>query len=301
MFVIIGAGPAAAAAAGALRSSGFDGQVLLIGDEKAAPYERPPLSKEYLLGKLGGEELAVRPPAWYEQYEVDLQLGTRVERVEERERAVVLSDGQRVRYDKLLVATGGRPRRLEGVVSDRVLYLRTLADAGALAERLRSGSPLVVLGGGFIGCEVAAAARQLGVEVTVLEMAEVPLQHALGKRLGAVVAEIHRDAGVQLRTSERVVALADTGDGLVVTTDRGQIECGLLLAGVGMVPNIEVVAGTGIRCENGILVDEHCRTTVPDVFAAGDVAAHLHPTYGRHIRVEHHDNALKQGTAAARN
>jgi 3-phenylpropionate/trans-cinnamate dioxygenase ferredoxin reductase subunit len=299
-IVIAGAGPAAASAAAELRSGGFDGRILLVGDEAAVPYERPPLSKEYLLGKRERAELPILPPDWYDQHAVDLALGTRIERIDAGEGTVSLSGGERIGYDQLLLATGGRPRRLRGVEGDRVVYLRTLAEAEALAERLRNREPLVVLGGGFIGCEIAATARQLGAEVTVVEMAPVPLQAALGDRFGALIAEIHREAGVDLRTGERVLEVTGSADGVVVTTDRERIACGLVLVAVGLVPNTELAAEAGIPCENGILVDERCRSVVPGVFAAGDVAAHRHPLFGRHLRVEHHDNALKQGAAAAR-
>lgn len=301
VFVIAGGGPCAASAAATLRSTGFDGRLVVVADEPVAPYERPPLSKDYLTGVSDGTELPVRGPAWYGDNDVELRLGERVDSIDDRTHSVRLGDGEDLRYDALLVATGGRPRPFAGIESDRVVYLRTVDDADRLAKQLRQGDPLLVLGGGFIGCEVAAAARHLGVEVTVLEMAPVPLERALGARLGGIVGEIHREAGVDFRTDERVESVVDTGDGLLVNTDRAQLECGLLLAAVGMAPNVEMVAGTAVETGNGILVDEHCRTSVPDIYAAGDVGAHFHPLYGRHLRVEHHDNAIKHGAAAARN
>jgi 3-phenylpropionate/trans-cinnamate dioxygenase ferredoxin reductase subunit len=189
---------------------------------------------------------------------------------------------------------------LADTTGDRVLYLRTRRDADALRERLTPGERLVVLGGGFIGCEVAATARGLGVEVTVLEMANAPLERVLGREIGDVVADIHRAAGVDVRTGERVLSVTETPAGLRVTTDRRELECGFLLVGIGMVPNTEFLDGTPIACDNGVLVDEYCRTGVDGVYAAGDVAAHRHPLYGRRMRVEHYDNAIKQGAAAAR-
>jgi 3-phenylpropionate/trans-cinnamate dioxygenase ferredoxin reductase subunit len=301
VFVIVGGGPCAASAAATLRSSGCDGELVVVTDEPVVPYERPPLSKEYLTGSVDGAELSVRPASWYDEHDVELRLGERAEALDDQGHSVRLAGGERLRYDALLLATGGRPRPFEQIDSDRVTYLRTREDADRLAERLRQGEPLVVLGGGFIGCEIAASARQLGVEVTVLEMAPVPLERALGADLGGVIAEIHRDAGVDFRTGERVHAVSETADGLVVSTDRGRLECGLLVVAVGMVPNIELVEGTSVRCANGIQVDEHCRTAVPDIYAAGDVAEHFHPGCGRHVRVEHHDNAVRQGAVAARN
>ncbi|HEV2782341.1 MAG TPA: FAD-dependent oxidoreductase, partial [Actinophytocola sp.] len=293
--------PAAVAAGAAAREAGFEGRILMIAEEPETPYRRPPLSKEYLAGELDAAALPVRSSEFLDEHGIELMLGTRVVRIDERAGEVVLGDGGRIAYGKLVLATGGRPRRLPGVEHERVVYLRTVADADLLAKRLRRGTPLAVLGAGFIGCEVAACARKLGVEVTLLEMADVPLQRVLGDRFGAIIGDVHRDAGVDLRTGERVESVTPTGDGLLVTTDRGRIECGLLLVATGLLPNVELAEGTGIRCANGILVDEHCRTSAPDVFAAGDVAAHLHPLHNGHIRVEHYDNALKQGAVAGRN
>lgn len=184
-----------------------------------------------------------------------------------------------------------------------MLYLRDLADAELLAKRLVPGEPLAVLGGGFIGCEVAASARKTGIDVTVLEMADVPLQRVLGNEVGAVIADIHRDQGVTVRTSEKVESIHTGRDGVAVITDRGRLECATLLVAVGLVPMTTVVAGTGIAIDDtsgGIVVDQYCQTSIPGIYAAGDVASHDHPGYGRRIRVEHHDNAVKQG-AAARN
>jgi 3-phenylpropionate/trans-cinnamate dioxygenase ferredoxin reductase subunit len=297
--VIVGGGQCGASAAATLRGEGYDGELFLLGAEPDPPYERPPLSKGWLAGT--GTEIAVHPGGWYAENDVELLCGTRVSTVDTRDRAVELPDGRRLPYDRLLLATGGRPRTLPGVSSDRVLYLRTRADADALRERLRPGERLVVLGGGFIGCEVAATARGLGVDVTVLEMAAVPLQRVLGADIGAVVADIHRANGVDFRTGERVEAVSETADGLRVTTDRGVLECGHLLVAVGLVPNTEFLADTPITCDNGVHVDRYCQTSVPGVYAAGDVAAHDHPLYGRRMRVEHYDNAAKQGAVAARN
>lgn len=281
------------------REAGFDGRIVMIAEEAETPYRRPPLSKEYLAGELGADALAVRSSSVFDEHGIEVRLGARVDRLDEH--AVVLSDGDTVPFEKLIIATGGRPRRLAGVEHERVIYLRTMNDADVLAKRLRAGTPLVVLGAGFIGCEVAACARKLGVEVTLLEMANVPLQRVVGERIGAVIGEVHRDAGVELRTGECVESVTPTEDGVLVSTDRGRIECGLLLVAMGLRPNVELVEGAGIHCGDGILVDEYCATSMPDVYAAGDVAAHLHPLYGRHIRVEHYDNALRQGAAAGRN
>ncbi|WP_432828817.1 NAD(P)/FAD-dependent oxidoreductase [Dactylosporangium sp. CA-092794] len=302
--VIVGGGPAASAAAAALRSAGYDGALTLISAEHVAPYERPPLSKDFLTGATTAADLQLRRPDWYAEQGVVLRLGTRVAAIDTAGQAVVLGDGERVGYDRVLIATGGRPRRLPGIESDRILYLRDLADAQALAERLTPGEPLVVMGAGFIGCEVAAAARKLGVDVTVLEQAEVPLQRIVGKEVGEVVAAIHRDHGVALRTGETVESVDATGDRVLVTTDRGRLECASLVVAIGLVPATDLAVGTDIAVDGangGIAVDGCCRTSAPNVYAAGDVASQHYLRYDRRIRVEHHDNAVKQGAAAARN
>jgi 3-phenylpropionate/trans-cinnamate dioxygenase ferredoxin reductase subunit len=298
-IVIAGGGPAAVAAAGAARDAGYDGRIVLISEEAQLPYRRPPLSKDYLTGDSDAASLPVRPAAWFDEHGVELMLGSRVGGLDVSRSAVRLDDGSRLEFGALLIATGGRPRRFAGLDHERVVHLRTLADSDLLTKRLRQGEPLVVLGAGFVGCEVAAAARKLGVEVTVLELADVPLRRAIGDRFGALVGDVHREAGVDLRTGEGVESVTPTRDGLLVTTSRGRLECGLLLVAVGLEPNVEL-AGE-LLCDNGILVDQTCRTSAPAVFAAGDVAAHLHPLYGRHVRVEHYDNALKQGAVAGHN
>jgi 3-phenylpropionate/trans-cinnamate dioxygenase ferredoxin reductase subunit len=187
------------------------------------------------------------------------------------------------------------------VQSDRVLYLRHRDDSERLGGYLRAGEELLILGGGFIGCEVAASARKAGVGVTVLEMQDHPLQAVLGSRVGKVLSEIHRDAEVNLRTGERVLSITEVTDGLVVTTDRGRLECSRLLVAIGLEPNTGFLAHSGVECDNGVRVDEFCRTNVEGVYAAGDVASHYHPVFDTRVRVEHYDNAIKQGAAAADN
>lgn len=301
-YVIVGGGPAAAAAIAALRSTGFDGPVVLVGAEDALPYERPPLSKDVLTSAASGSSTRIHEAQWYVDNDVELRLGEAVDRVDKAGMRVVLASGSIVDYDKLLVVTGGRARRLPGVDSERVLHLRDVVDAESLAKRLVPGEPFMVLGGGFIGCEVAASARKLGVEVTVLEMATVPLERALGRAVGQVLADIHRDNGVSLHTGQTVTSVVESRDGLIVTTDRDRYECASLLVAAGMIPNTELVADSSVEIDpatGGISVDAFCCTSDPHIFAAGDVAAHDHPYYGR-VRVEHHDNAKRQGAAAAR-
>lgn len=300
-IVLAGAGQCAASAAATLRSHGFGGELVMIGAEPELPYERPPLSKDYLLGRAGADDLQIRPAEWYRDHDIDLRLATTVTRLDSQLRVLQLSTGERMTYDGLLIATGGSPRRLPGVDGQRIVYLRDREDSDRLAAHLTAGEDLLILGGGFIGCEVAAAARQAGVAVTVLEMQEHPLQAALGTRVGQVLGEIHRGAGVMLRTGERVLSIAEQPDCVQVTTDRGQLECSLLLVAIGLIPSADWLAGSDVECENGVLVDEFCRTNVEGISAAGDVAAHYHPTFGTHVRVEHYDNAIKQGAAAAAN
>jgi 3-phenylpropionate/trans-cinnamate dioxygenase ferredoxin reductase component len=298
-IAIIGAGQCAASAAAALRARGFDGDVTIVGAEAELPYERPPLSKDYLLGKTTADDLRIAGPEWFTEHDVTLHLATSVWQVDPGDRRLHLSDGRELGYDTLLIASGGRPRPLAGVADDRVVYLRTRQDADALGERIRAAGEVVILGGGFIGCEIAAAAHTLGAQVTILEMQEALLQAALGPDVGAVIGDIHRAAGVTVRTGEAVRAVAAGRDGLTVRTDQGELRCGLLLVATGMLPNAEFLAGSGVPVSGGVVVDEYCRTGVDGVYAAGDVAVTYHPGHGAHLRVEHYDNAIKQGTAAA--
>lgn len=302
-YVIAGAGLCGAAAAVSLRVAGFDGPVVLVGEEPEPPYDRPALSKEVLQGTRRPDETFVHPHDWYAAQGIETRLGRRVTRIHPASRRVELEGGDSIPYERLLIATGGRPRLLAGVPpGERVLYLRTLDDARRLAERLVPGRRLLIVGGGFIGSEVAASARRLGVEVTLLEALDVPLSRALGFEIGEVIAQIHRDEGVDLRTGEAVVSVAETEGGVVVETTREhRLEAEAVVIGVGIVPNVEVVAGSGVEVDDGILVDERCRTALDGVFAAGDVARHHHPIFGRAVRVEHYDNARRQGEAAADN
>jgi 3-phenylpropionate/trans-cinnamate dioxygenase ferredoxin reductase subunit len=298
-FVIVGAGMTAASAAEALRQAEFDGRILIVGREQHPPYERPPLSKEYLRGEQGLDALPVRGEEWYSEQEVELRLGTEVTALDAGGPSVELGDGETIDADAVLLATGGTPRRMPGPSSDRVLYLRTIEDADRIRELMASGR-LVVVGAGFIGAEVAASARARGVEVTLLERNGVPLNHALGTEMGKLYGEIHRDHGVHLRTGAMVEAIEDTAGGVVVRLgEDDSIEADAVLVGVGIAPNTELAEAAGLDVENGVLVDERCMTSADGVFAAGDMANHLHPLFGR-LRVEHFDNAIKMGAAAAR-
>jgi 3-phenylpropionate/trans-cinnamate dioxygenase ferredoxin reductase component len=300
-FVVVGGNLAGGTTVGTLREEGFEGRLVLVGEETHLPYERPPLSKEYLRGEQDLASIFVRPDEWYRQHDVDTRLGTRATRIDPGGRTVVLEGGEEIPYDALLLATGARPRRLADTGSERILYLRTIEDADRIKSRMERARHLVLVGAGFIGAEIAASARTLGKEVTVLEFAPVPLARALGTEMGEVYAAIHRDHGVDLHTGEGVETGEDTsGGGVVVTTSAGRkVEGDAVVVGVGIEPRAELAEAAGIDVANGILVDPACRSSVPGIFAAGDVANHDHPLFGR-IRVEHFDNALKMGAHAAR-
>ena len=302
-FVIVGANLAGGAAASTLRQEGFDGRVVMIGAEAHPPYERPPLSKQYLRGEQT-ENAYLRQPPWYEENQVDLLLSTRAERVDPEARVVRLEGGETVPFDKALIATGGRNRRLTQPGADLpgVHQLRTIEEADAIRAEVEPGRRAVIVGAGFIGSEVGASLRKLGVEIDVIDQGRLPLLRVLGPEIGQIYADIHREHGVRFHSEQGCKRFE--GDGrveAVVTTAGTRIECDFVVAGVGIEPATEVVEGTDVEVENGILVDQWCRTNAPGVFAAGDVANHSHPLFGRRLRVEHWDNALKQGAAAARN
>lgn len=299
-FVVVGANLTGGAAVQTLREEGHEGPIVLVGEEPHPPYERPPLSKEYLRGEEEREALFVRPGSWYGEQDVDARFGVRATAIDPRDRTVELADGERIRYERLLLATGGRPRRI-AEPGERVLELRTIEDSERIGGFLEGGRKLVVVGAGFIGAEVAASARQKGAEVTVLEMADVPLVRALGEEMGRVYADIHRDHGVDLRLGEGVDSIEERDGAVAVRTTGGEtVEGDAVVVGVGIVPNSDLAEEAGLEVDNGIVVDEACRASAEGVYAAGDVANHRHPLFGRRIRVEHYDNALKMGAHAAR-
>jgi 3-phenylpropionate/trans-cinnamate dioxygenase ferredoxin reductase subunit len=301
-FVIAGGGLAGAGAAATLREEGFDGRVVLIGEEPFAPYERPPLSKEYLRGEAEFEAALVHPPERYAELDVELRLGETVAAVRPAERRVALAGGEELGYDRLLLATGAAPVRLPlpGAGLAGVHTLRTAADAEALRAALQPGGHAVIVGGGWIGCEVAAAARHRGVGVTLIESHDVPLEAVLGPQVGGVYRDLHIAHGVEVRTGEGVAEFRGQGRvEAVVTTSGRTLPCTLAVVGVGVRPRDELAAAAGLGVEDGVLVDAGLRTSAPDVYAAGDVARHRHPRYGP-LRVEHWANARNQGPAAAR-
>jgi 3-phenylpropionate/trans-cinnamate dioxygenase ferredoxin reductase subunit len=303
-FVIAGASLAGAKAAETLRTEGFDGRVVLIGTELERPYERPPLSKDYLRGESGREQVYVHEEGFYAEHEIELRLGVTVTHLDPSSRLLALDDGDPLRYDRLLLTTGSEPRRLSipGAELDGVHYLRSVGDSDALRERLDRGGSVVVVGAGWIGSEVAASARQRGLDVTIVEPQSVPLERALGAELGAVYRDIHADHGVRLLLETGVEAF-EGGAAVerVRTSDGQELACDFVVVGVGIEPRTQLASAAGLAVDDGVLVDEHLQSIVPGVFAAGDVANAWHPFYRERIRVEHWANALNQGPAAARN
>lgn len=305
-FAIVGAGLAGAKAAEALRTEGFDGQIALLGAEPHRPYERPPLSKGYLQGTAERETVFVHPPAWYAEHQVDLRLGTVVTTLDRHAHELVTSDGNRLRYAKLLLTTGATPRRLTVPGSELagVHYLRSLDDSERLKSVLDAASRVVVIGAGWIGLETAAAARSAGAEVAVLEHAELPLLRVLGPQVARVFADLHTAHGVDLRcgvtvTGIRPAAADRSAAGGVQLADGTELTADVIVVGVGVSPNIELAQSGGLTTDDGVLVDEHLGTSDPDIVAAGDVANAYHPLLARRIRVEHWANALHQPATAA--
>jgi 3-phenylpropionate/trans-cinnamate dioxygenase ferredoxin reductase subunit len=283
-FVIVGGGLAGAKAAETLREEGFDGRVVLVGAEDELPYERPPLSKDYLRGESPREGAQVHDAAFYESHDIDLLTGTHVKAIDPAAGSLTLDSGRSLAFDALLLATGAEPRRMP---FDGVHYLRTLDDSDALRERIGPGMRVAIVGAGWIGSEVAASARQMGAEVTLMEMAEVPLERVLGHRLGAFYRDLHLEHGVRFLGGTGIDRIED-------------VDADLILIAVGVQPRTELAELAGLDLENGVLVDAGLRTSAPNVFAAGDVANAWHPLFGRNLRVEHWANALNQGPAAAR-
>ncbi len=305
-FVIVGGGLAAAKAVEALRDNNFDGHIVILAEEMRLPYERPPLSKEYLAGKKSLDDFTVQNSDWYRAHQVDLRLGSRVSSLDCAAHTVGLPDGTTVAYDKLLLATGSASRRppIPGCDADGVHYLRTYDDAAALNSVLNVGSSLAVVGAGWIGLEVAASARQRGVNVTVVETAKQPLVAALGETVGEVFANLHRDHGVDLRLQTQVeeITRAEGTDGAATglrMRDGSTVAADAVLVAVGAKPNVELAERAGLSMgDGGVLVDTSLRTSDPDIYAVGDIAAAQHPLFDGRIRTEHWANALKQPAVA---
>jgi len=299
-FVVVGAGVAGATAAAKLREDGFDGDVVLIGAEEIAPYERPPLSKEYLRGESGHH--FVRPPEWYAEHAIDVRFGSRAERVNVTGSVVELEGGERVPFDQVVIATGSRNRKppIEGLDLPGVFDLRFASDADAIKQAAKEGSKAVMVGMGFIGAEVTASLRQLGLDVTVVEFFGTPLERVLGPTLGGAIEALHRDHGVEMIFRDGAERFEGNERFEVLVTKEGRrIEGDFAVVGVGVEP-VTDVAGEDVPVDNGIPVDATLKTSVDGVWAVGDVARHDHPVFGS-IRVEHFDNALKMGEHVAKN
>ena len=303
-FVIAGAGLAGAKAAETLRAEGYAGPVVLIGNEKERPYERPPLSKNYLMGKAERESIYVHPQDWYPEHDVELRLGSAVTSVDPTRHEIALADGTRVGYAKLLLATGSSPRRIQvpGAGLRGVHYLRTAGDSDSIKQAFGEAERVAVIGAGWIGLEAAAAARAAGAEVTVVEMAELPLLRVLGREVAEVYAGLHRDNGVDLRMGVQVDDITGAGDRVsgVRLADGGHIPADAVIVGVGITPNTQLAEEAGLEISDGIATDASLRTSDPDIYAAGDVACAYHPLLKSSIRVEHWANALNQPQTAAK-
>jgi len=303
-FVIVGASLAGAKAAETLRAEGFDGRVVLLGEEAARPYERPPLSKAYLRGEAGFDVAAVHGDDFYADNDIELRTSTTVTALDTQASRVTLASGEAVAYDRLLLATGAVPRRITVAGADLsgVRYLRSVADADELRRDVAPSSRVVVIGAGWIGAEVAASARQLGASVAIVELGSVPLERVLGPEVGAVYRDLHADHGVELHFGVGVGSLGGrerVED--VRLTDGTVLPADLVVVGVGVMPRTELAEAAGLVLDNGIVVDEYLATSAPGVYAAGDVANAFHPLYGRRVRLEHWSAALNQGPVAARN
>jgi 3-phenylpropionate/trans-cinnamate dioxygenase ferredoxin reductase subunit len=300
--VIVGGGLAGGNAAATLREEGFAGRVVLISREPGIPFGRPPLSKTYMRSEEELDGWYVKPPGWYEENDVERLNESSVVAVDTASHTVALEDGRELEYQKLLIATGGRNRRLRapGDGLPGIHYLRTAAECDAIKREASADRHAVIVGMGFIGCEVAASLTQLGVRVTAIFPGRAPLERVLGDEIAAAISAIHDENGVELRSEDQVAAF-EGGERVevAVTASGARVACDFVVAGVGIEPELPAFAGSSLAQSNGLLVDERCRTSAPDVYAAGDVANHLHPVFGR-IRVEHYNNAEKHGRAAAR-
>ncbi len=306
-IVIVGAGQAAVQAVDTLRRKGFAGKLIVVGDEPWVAYQRPPLSKKYLAGSFERDRLAIRPSHFYSDHAIDLRTGRRAVEISRSEQRVRLDDGSVLAYDGLLLATGSRPRRLAapGVELAGVHYLRTIADVDRIRAELDTARRLVVVGGGYIGLEVAATARERGLDVTVLEMAERVMNRVTCPEVSGFFAAEHARHGVHIVCNARVRAIAASADGsrvrAVVCENGEEYPADVVIVGVGVAAIDELAVAAGLECANGIVVDDHCRTSDPQIYAAGDCTSHPNPHYGRRLRLESVDNAFEQGTSAALN
>ena len=302
-FVIVGASLAGAKAAEELRQQGFDGSIVMIGAESERPYERPPLTKDYLRGDSERATIYVHPEGYYADNDIELRLEAEVTAIDPKARSVTLANGERIEYDRLLLTTGSEPRRLsiDGAHLDGVNYLRTVVDCDLLRERLDAGGKAVVIGGGWIGAEFAASARQRGTDVTIVEPLSVPLERVLGTELGSFYRDVHASHGVEWMLGTGVAAFEGNGAvSRVKTSDGRLIECDYVVVGIGVVPRVGLAEAAGLGIDNGIVCDQSLKSSDDAIYAAGDVANVWCAFYNETVRVEHWANALNQGPAAAR-
>jgi 3-phenylpropionate/trans-cinnamate dioxygenase ferredoxin reductase subunit len=303
-FVVIGGGHAAGQAVASLRQDGFDGEIDVVGDEPHLPYQRPPLSKQYLSGEHGIDRVHLRAAAFYEERKINLHLGVRAESIDPKAHTVALSTGATLHYDKLLLATGSRARRLNIPGSDLkgIYYLRTLADVDAIRAEFAAGKRIVIAGGGYVGLEVASVAVTSGLAVTVIEMEDRILKRVTTPAMSAFYHGLHTGRGVVIRTSTKVSGFEGRERVESVVTESGErIPADLVIVGIGIIPNTELASNAGIACDNGILVDDHCRTSDPDIYAAGDCTNHPNGLLGRRLRLESVPNAMEQARVATAN
>lgn len=302
-FVIVGAGHAARRAAETLRALNAQVRIVMVGAEPELPYDRPVLSKDALINAADEQRAFIRDRAWYDARRIELRLGMSVEGINRAARTVHLHDGTTLAYERLLIATGSRVRRFTGPVEAGVQlhYVRTLADVRALRQTLAPGKRIAVLGGGFIGLEVAASARKIGCEVVLVEPAPRLLQRSMPRQIGEFVHSLHRERGVDVRLATVPRRIRGASHHAVVETDHGEIEADSVVIGIGVMPNVELAQAAGLEVKNGIVVDAQCRTADPNIFAAGEVTSHFNPLLGRHIRVESWQVAENQSAIAAAN
>lgn len=302
-IVIAGAGHAAGQAAASLRQEGYADEIIIVGDEPYIPYQRPPLSKQYLSGEQGIERVYLRPEKFYADKNITVKTNTRVTSIDTRAHNISTDAGETIPYEKLLIATGGRPRKLSIPGSDQrgIHYLRTIADVDGIRAEMAPGKKLVIVGGGYIGLEVASVAVVSGLEVHVLEMEERILQRVTTPQMSAYYHQLHTSRGLHIHTSTMVSGFAGNGQVSAVQCGDQSFPADLVIVGIGIIPNIEVAEAAGIECSNGIVVDDHCRTSAPDVYAAGDCTNHPNPLLGRRLRLESVPNAMDQARVASAN
>ena len=301
--IIIGAGQASGQAAASLRQAGYEGSITIFGEEDQVPYQRPPLSKAYLSGEVNKDRVLVRPEKFYAEKEISLHTNTRVNAVDPARKKVITQDGEKYTYHKLLIATGSRPRilNIQGSDMEGIHYLRTIADVDAIRSRMESVKHVCIVGGGYIGLEVAAVAKKMGLEVTVLEMEERILKRVTTPEMSGFYHELHASRGVNIRTGTLVSGFEGKARVSSVVCGDEKIPAQLVIVGIGIVPNVELAKAAGLQCDNGIIVDNHCRTSDPDIYAAGDCTNHPNPILDRRLRLESVPNAMEQARVASTN